>query len=200
MTAGLLTGLQILRWLQDLMTVSKRRSFFFDADSLRWFMMDSLWRTLTENLNTENIYYTMDGGRELAFEGDMVLAPVSVFPPAIPYMRSDFYFAHDDVRGDEENLMSAPRTCGDWTGRQIQPVSRWMASVGLPCIMPAERWKLPVILAGYLDCADEYENGDFRYDLYTAEDKWIASFYFDSDTQFHLLAGRIKLRQAFSSM
>lgn len=40
--------------------------------------------------------------------------------------------------------------------------------------------------AGYLECADEYENGDFRYDLYTAEDKWIASFYFDSDTQFHI--------------
>ena len=41
----------------------KDEFFFFDYDSMSWFMMDSLWRTLTENLDAENIYYTMDGGR-----------------------------------------------------------------------------------------------------------------------------------------
>ena len=76
----------------------KEEFHFFDQDSLRWFMMDSLWRTLTENLNVENIYYTMDGGRELALEE---LYPVSEFPSDIPYMGSEFYFAHADVRGDD---------------------------------------------------------------------------------------------------
>ena len=60
-------------------------------------MMDSLWRTITENLGVENVYYTMDGGKELSFEE---LQPVSVFPEDIPYMGSAFYFAHGDGRGD----------------------------------------------------------------------------------------------------
>ena len=78
----------------------KEEFHFFDQDSLSWFMMDSLCRTLTENLNAENIYYTMDGGKELVFRE---LYPVNEFPSDIPYMGSQFYFAHADVRGDEEN-------------------------------------------------------------------------------------------------
>ena len=78
----------------------KEEFFFFDYDSMCWFMMDSLWRTLTENLNAENIYYTMDGGRELVLEK---MSPAQEFPSDIPYMGSGFYFAHDDVQGDEEN-------------------------------------------------------------------------------------------------
>ena len=80
----------------------KEEFFFYDADSLRWFMMDSLWRTLTENLDAENIYYTMDGGRELAFrEMYRELSPVNVFPSDIPYLGSAFYFEHADVKGEE---------------------------------------------------------------------------------------------------
>ena len=77
----------------------KEEFFFFDQDSLCWFMMDSLWRTLTENLDAENIYYTMDGGQELVFEE---LYSVNEFPSDIPYMGSEFYYAHADVRGDED--------------------------------------------------------------------------------------------------
>ena len=77
----------------------KEEFFFFDQDSLCWFMMDSLWRTLTENLDAENIYYTMDGGQELVFEE---LYSVNEFPYDIPYMGSEFYYAHADVRGDED--------------------------------------------------------------------------------------------------
>lgn len=62
---------------------------FYDADALRWFMMDSLKKTLGK----EEIYYTMDGGRELAFDE---LYPVNVFPSDLPYMGSAFYFAHAD--------------------------------------------------------------------------------------------------------
>ncbi len=76
----------------------KKEFHFFDADSLNWFMMDSLWRTLTENLDTETVYYTMDGGRELVLEK---MSPAKEFPSDAPYMGSEFYFAHADVRGDE---------------------------------------------------------------------------------------------------
>lgn len=70
---------------------------FFDADSMRWFMMDSLWLTLTKNLSVENIYYTTDGGKELSFEE---LNPVNTFPSDLPYMGSAFFFAHANGKGD----------------------------------------------------------------------------------------------------
>lgn len=77
----------------------QRKAFsFFDSDSMRWFMMDSLWRTLTENFNVENIYYTMDSGENLVFDE---LSPVKEFPADLPYMGEAFYSAHADVKGDE---------------------------------------------------------------------------------------------------
>lgn len=70
--------------------------FFFDADSMRWFMMDSMMRTLNEN-GVSEVYYTMDGGKELVFDE---LYPINKFPIDIPYMGSEFYKAHLDVQGD----------------------------------------------------------------------------------------------------
>ena len=71
---------------------------FYDYDSMSWFMMDSLWRTLTENLNAENIYYTMDGGQTLV---PRELYPISKIPSDSPYMGSEFYKAHSDVQGED---------------------------------------------------------------------------------------------------
>lgn len=70
---------------------------FFDADSMRWFMMDSLYQSCMENMNISEVYYTMDGGKELTFEE---LYPIAVFPKDAPYMGSPFYFAHADLKGD----------------------------------------------------------------------------------------------------
>lgn len=70
---------------------------FFDADSMRWFMMDSLYQSCMENMNIDEVYYTMDGGKELAFDE---LYPIAVFPKDVPYMGSPFYFAHADLKGD----------------------------------------------------------------------------------------------------
>jgi hypothetical protein len=66
---------------------------FFDADSMRWFMMDSMYQTILKNLpNSGAVYYTMDDGKELAFEE---LAPVNVFPIDQPYMGSAAYSANE---------------------------------------------------------------------------------------------------------
>lgn len=69
---------------------------FIDAESMRWFMMDSLRLTLVKAMEVENIYYTMDGGKELRFDE---LSPCNVFPSDSPYMGSIFYFENDG-RGD----------------------------------------------------------------------------------------------------
>lgn len=157
----------------------KEEFFFFDEDSLRWFMMDSLWRTLTENLGVENIYFTMNGGQKLVFDE---LYPVKEFPSDISYMGSGFYFAHDDVKGDEENLYA--RTKGMWRlDGATDSASIEMDGFGGFTMYYASG---SVEATGYLECVDEYEDGNFRYDCYNEKGEFIIGFYFDSDTQFHV--------------
>lgn len=128
----------------------KEEFFFFDQDTLSWFMMDSLWRTLTENLDTENIYYTMDGGKELVFTE---LYPVSEFPSDVPYMGSEFYYAHTDVQGYEENPYAC--TKGLW---------RMDETMGTASIVMDGFGRFTMYYAsgsveadGYLECVDEYK-------------------------------------------
>ncbi len=44
---------------------SKDEFFFYDNITLNWFMMDSLYFTIINNFNVDEVYYTMDGGKEL---------------------------------------------------------------------------------------------------------------------------------------
>lgn len=157
----------------------KEEFFFFDHDTLSWFMMDSLWRTLTENLGAENIYYTMDGGKELFLQE---VFPVHEFPSDIPYMGSDFYFAHSDVKGDEENLYA--RTEGLWRmDGATDTASIEMNGLGDFTMYYADG---SVEAFGHLECVDEFEDGSYRYDCYDMEGELIISFYFDSDNRFHI--------------
>lgn len=75
----------------------KEEFHFFEANSMRWFMMDSLWLTLTKNLQVENVYYTMKGGQDLVFEEQF--SPINEFPSDLPYMGSAFFFNHMDGSG-----------------------------------------------------------------------------------------------------
>ncbi len=71
---------------------------FFDVDSMRWFMLDSLYDTIAKNFKDVPVHYTMDGGKELKFEA---LTIMNVFPKNIPFMGSAFYEAHSDLKGDD---------------------------------------------------------------------------------------------------
>ncbi len=157
----------------------KEDFFFFEHDSLSWFMMDSLCRTLTENLEAENIYYTMDGGKKLVLKE---ISLVKEFPSDIPYMGSEFYKAHSDERGDDGTLYAC--TKGVWRlYGEADSASIEMDGLGGFIMYYASG---SVEAVGHIDCIDESGNGDFRYDLYTEDNVLICGFYFDSDTQFHL--------------
>ena len=78
----------------------KEDFFFYDYDTMCWFMMNTICKTMTENFDVENIYYTMDGGKELSLK----LSPSMTFPSDIPYMGSDFYLAHTDLKGDDDEI------------------------------------------------------------------------------------------------
>ncbi|MGM9636208.1 MAG: hypothetical protein ACI3YE_08670 [Candidatus Avispirillum sp.] len=153
---------------------------FYDYDSMCRFMMDSLWRTLSENLDAENIYYTMDGGQKLVLEK---MSPAHEFPSDSPYMGSEFYSAHTDVQGDDEDLYAC--TKGLWRlDGETDTASIEMDGSGGFTMYYADG---SVEADGYLKCIDEFENGSsLRYDMYTDEDEFIAGFYFDSDTRFHI--------------
>jgi hypothetical protein len=95
---------------------------FFDADSMRWFMMDSLWFTITNNFEAKDIYYTMNNGEELHVAE---LYPLKVFPSDKPYAGSAFYFtnAEDldeqmDGRGDISDISVQPFV-GFWNSTNI---------------------------------------------------------------------------------
>lgn len=154
---------------------------FYDADSLRWFMMDSLYRTLTENLDAEEVYYTMDGGKELTLDG---MNPVSIFPSDIAYQGSPFYFAHADVQGDLGSDADFSRTEGTWRlDGDPDSASIYMDGAGGFIAYYASGY---VEAAGYLEYVDEYGDGNGRYDMYDGELGFINGFYFDSDTQIHM--------------
>lgn len=73
-------------------SIGQKEGFrFSDSGSMCWFMLDSLSMTLSKNLNSENIYNTMDGGKDLVLKD---LAPVQKFQSNLPYMGSAFYFSH----------------------------------------------------------------------------------------------------------
>lgn len=71
---------------------------FYDVDTTSWFMLDSLWETLTKNLSLENVYYTMQGGEPLRLDA---VTDAPVLDATSPYMGSAFYFAHSDLKGDD---------------------------------------------------------------------------------------------------
>jgi hypothetical protein len=64
---------------------------FHEAEVREWFMLDSLWHTIKENLGVDEIYYTMDGGKELRVPA---IEYPTLFPREIPYLGSPFYFTH----------------------------------------------------------------------------------------------------------
>jgi hypothetical protein len=70
---------------------------FFDAESLNWFMMDSLAQTLKENLPVNAVYYSQGGGDALTFAE---MTGLTSLPVNEPYEGSAFYVAHSDNRGD----------------------------------------------------------------------------------------------------
>ena len=74
---------------------------FSNYDSLAWFMLDSMDLSIKRNLPfVEEVYYTMDGGNELILD---LFDPMG-FSLDTPYMGSALYFAHMDVRGDDEPI------------------------------------------------------------------------------------------------
>lgn len=95
--------------------VQKEDFRFYDAVSLNWFMMDSLARTIKENLQIEEVCYSMDGGKELAFQNpdDMAAAGLASLPTDQPYEGSAIFASHAGEKGNDTENTNVP---GEGTG------------------------------------------------------------------------------------
>lgn len=126
----------IVDWAADSTLVSgpdsreqKEEFIFYDYDTMSWFMMDSLWRTVTKNLGVENIYYTMDGGKTLTLDK---MSPSVTIPSDVPYMGSEFYLANSNLRGDDDGT---PGTQASYQGFWEYPDGKYLEISG-------EEWNL----------------------------------------------------------
>jgi hypothetical protein len=72
---------------------------FADAVSLNWFMMDSLARTLKQNMNVTTVYYC-SGGQPITFTNpeDMAAEGLPELPIDQPYEGSAFFVGHANNR------------------------------------------------------------------------------------------------------
>ncbi|MDR1209528.1 MAG: hypothetical protein LBK41_04345 [Clostridiales bacterium] len=84
------------------------RSFFAfsSADEMRWFMLDSLWRTVVANLAAERVVFRAEGGGDLSVVG---MSPVGVFGADEPYPGSGAIFARAGASGGNPSNV-------DWWG------------------------------------------------------------------------------------
>ncbi len=164
--------------------------FFFDIDTLRWFMLDSLRRTLIENLDLEEVYYTMNDGEDLVFDQ---LSAVATYPdPAVlpadePFMGSAFYHNHAGGRADDDIAADYAHLEGTWhLDGSLDTSFIVFDSEGYFTTYYASG---SVEANGYAEAVEEIVDGDqqtLRYDMYIfGESEPALSFYMDSDTQFH---------------
>ena len=159
----------------------KEDFFFYDQDSLRWFMMDSLYQTLLANFSVGEVYYTMDGGQGLSFDE---LYPVSAFPADISYLGSPFYFAHAGGQGEGDEAADFSRTEGSWvlSGEGGDLLTLMLDGQGYFTAIHRDGQEI----SGYLEYVDEYGDGNGRYDMYDSEGTFLQGFTFDSDDQIHV--------------
>ncbi len=83
---------------------------FYDHISMRWFMMDSLYHTIINNLDYSEVYYSTEGGYDIYFEDFSI-------PANIAYQGSAFYYNHSGNAGEltyEANPEYFVQTVGTW--------------------------------------------------------------------------------------
>ncbi len=72
----------------DLLAAQPKDEFVLDSpNDIRWFMLDSLWLSISKNLNQSQISFTMNGGQPF----DAGLYPLTSFAPNQPYLGSNIY-------------------------------------------------------------------------------------------------------------
>lgn len=148
---------------------------------MRWFMMDSLWQSCMENMAIDEVYYTVDGGKELSFEE---LYPISVFPKDVPYMGSPFYFSHADLQGDATEGGGQMGDLADYA--PTEGIWRLDGSMDKAYIVMDGRGFFTTFFAdgsiesdGYLT----YNLDDGRYDMFTNENMLWDVFYLSDENE-----------------
>ncbi len=153
---------------------------FYDFYSLAWFMMDSLWQTILKNYDAENVYYTMDGGKELEIAD---ISTYADFPVDSPYMGYRFYEEHiNDNSGDTESFYKS--TAGMWRADGKKDAEYIvMNGTGAFMCYSADG---SIEAMGTLDYADDSGDGKSSYIMNVNGGDVFGTFVFESETQIRL--------------
>ncbi len=98
-----------IEWLSDstLITATdglfepKEGYFMQEIELIRWFMLDSLYETIIENMDVDEIYYSTEGNVDSEFGNSIVTSAFGANQMNAPYMGSNFYKNHAGNVGDE---------------------------------------------------------------------------------------------------
>ncbi len=163
---------------------------FKDLNSLRWFMLDSLFVSLMENFDLESVSYTQDGGKNLTLNK---LSPINEFPAVQTYKGSNYYFLAYKEKDTNAIHIPAPtvvddailfeRTKGRW---RLQGKDSPVALIVMDGLGGFSTHTLIGTLKtkGYLKA--KYHDNKNTYEMYGLDKKFIDSFTIKDGKEFQL--------------
>ena len=77
-------------WTQQMPQGQEPDYLFYDADLLRWFLLDTVWQTLQQEFGAEEVYYCDADGQPLQLAD---LWPLEHFDLSQPYRGSGWYYS-----------------------------------------------------------------------------------------------------------
>ncbi len=170
-------------------TVPEKTSVpFEDMNTLRWFMLDSLYVSLMENFDVEAVSYTEDGGKMLVITG---LKPVSEFALGHLYKGSTAYFPATKKAEKAEVVASTKHDTatlfksieGAWRVQEKDTPHALIFMDGKGAFSIFSQVGT-LIMKGYLEHG--FEDDQNVVEMYSLDKKFVDSFFFESENEFTL--------------
>ncbi len=160
-------------------TQQKDEFFVYENVSLNWLMMDSLYLTVINNFDVDNIYYTMNGGQPLNLPD---MGTDSIFPLENPYYASPYYFGDVDYFSMVNINKAIYNTAGIWHIDGDENAARIeFNGMGSYVAFYADN---NVESQGYMAAVDANENGLYSFNLYDEYDEFFTTIEFVNENSF----------------
>ncbi len=159
-------------------TPQKEEFHFFDADSMRIFMLDSLAATLRANLGVDAVFYTMDGGKGFHIKE-------LSYPEGVTFTSNGFYL-HEANKEQQAQKALLALVAGRW--KSLNPNNGEPMYLAIGNTGAIKRYTADNVLydTGLLVVNDEYGDGAvMSYTIRNAANEAVAGFYLDHATQLH---------------
>ncbi len=152
--------------------------FFYDNVSLNWFMMNSLYLSVFNNLSVTKVFYTMDGGKQL-----VPTEMGTTFPLGQEIVLSGDNDSAGLSNSDEAINKLLYNTAGIWhVGGDESAANIHLNGMG---IYTAYTEDGAVESSGVLYPVDDLGDGNYSFNLYNDDDQYFATMYFVDENNFY---------------